>query len=162
MLSSNLLDVVARMGQGELEAMAGAAENATSWGEMAQPSHAKMIKEAFLEPGPSAADMIMRGALEEEQIGPAVRILVRELWLHSKAGGKLPKGLEELKDYPLGMATVVLTGLFQAAATGNARKQALAGFTGGLLAFGQGSGGAMRRKARGLFGRNGRDEGMIQ
>ena len=150
------------MPQGEFEAMAGATMNATSFGEMSQPSHAKIIKEAFLEPGPSAADMIMRGALEEDQIGPAVRILVRELWLHSKSGGKLPKGLEELKDYPLGMAYVILTGLFQAAAQGKARQQALTGFTGGIMAFGGGGAGFIKRKARGLFGRNGREEGMIQ
>ena len=95
MLPPDIRDIVNRMGPGEFESMAAATMNATSFGEMSQPSHAKIIKEAFLEPGPSAADMIMRGALYEDQIGPAVRILVRELWLHSRAGGAVPKGLEE-------------------------------------------------------------------
>ena len=56
---------------------------------------------------------------------------------------------------------MLLQGSFQAAAKGNARSQALAGFTGGILAF-EGGGGAFRKKARGLFGKNDRDAGVIQ
>ena len=139
----------------EIEEFMYQASDASEIGTSHQPSFARQVKDAFLTPGDTVADMLMRGSLEDDQIAPAVRIINLDLWL-SQLEDAEPKGLKVISDAPTGTGMVSLTGLLQAAASGKARQQTLSGFTGGFMQLGQAAGGAVRRKMRGMFGRNDR------
>ncbi len=151
---------LARMPPGELERMSEIAANSTSWGNAGQQSFAREVKEAMLTPGESIADTIMRGALKPQQVPAAVRLLAREMWLHKMAGGKMPKGMQDLSDLPHGTFVVAMTGLLQAAADGQARHQTLMAMTGGLLQFGQSAASGITGRIKRKFGRGNSSEGL--